>query len=71
VDLHSALAAVFASGGPPAEGVPWAVMLALGVHALSKSVTAVLSGGAPYAAWLVPGLLAHTAVCMALLAVLR
>jgi uncharacterized membrane protein (DUF4010 family) len=71
VDLHSALAAVFASGGPPAEGVPWAVMLALGVHALSKSVTAVLSGGARYAAWLVPGLLAHTAVCMALLAVLR
>lgn len=71
VDLHSALAAVFASGGPPADGVPWAVMLALGVHALSKSVTAALSGGVRYAAWLVPGLLAHTAVCMALLVALR
>lgn len=71
LDLHSALAAVFASSGPPAGGVPWAVMLALGVHALSKSVTAALSGGVRYAAWLVPGLLAHTAVCMALLVALR
>lgn len=71
VDLHSALAAVFASGGPPSDGVPWAVMLALGMHALSKSVTAALSGGVRYAAWLVPGLLAHTALCMALLVALR
>jgi uncharacterized membrane protein (DUF4010 family) len=71
VDLHSALAAVFTSGEPPQGGVPWAVMLALGVHALSKSVTAAVSGGVRYAAWLVPGLWAHTAVFMALLAVLR
>jgi uncharacterized membrane protein (DUF4010 family) len=68
VDLHSALAAVFVSAEPPAGGAPWAVMLALGVHALSKSVTAAVSGGVRYAAWLVPGLLAHTAVCMVLLA---
>lgn len=71
VDLHSALAAVFTSGEPPQGGVPWAVMLALAVHALSKSVTAAVSGGVRYAAWLVPGLWAHTAVFMALLAVLR
>lgn len=72
VDLHSALAAVFASSEPPAaSAVPWAVLLALGVHALSKSVTAALSGGLRYAVWLVPGLLAHTAVCMVLLAVWR
>ncbi|WP_066267716.1 MgtC/SapB family protein [Hydrogenophaga palleronii] len=69
VDLHSALAAVFVSSEPPQAGVPWALMLALGVHALSKSVTAALSGGVRYAAWLVPGLLVHTGLCMALLAV--
>lgn len=72
VDLHSALAAVFASSEPPAVGaIPLAVMLALGVHALSKSTTAMLTGGSRYAAWLMPGLLLHTALCMALLAFLR
>ncbi len=69
VDLHAALAAVFASGEPPADGgMPLAVMLALGVHALSKSTTAALTGGARYAAWLAPGLLVHTALCMVILA---
>ncbi len=69
-DLHSALAAVFASSEPPQAGtLPWAVMLALGVHALSKSATAGATGGARYLAWLAPGLLAHTALCIALLAV--
>ncbi|QHE88764.1 MgtC/SapB family protein [Hydrogenophaga sp. BPS33] len=71
VDLHSALAAVFASSEPPQASAPWAVALALGVHALSKSATAFLSGGARYAAWLVPGLLVHTVVCTLLLATLR
>jgi len=71
VDLHSALAAVFASVEPPRGGAPWALMLALGVHALSKSVTAALSGGVRYVAWLVPGLWVHTVVCIGLMAALR
>lgn len=64
-DLHAALAAVFASSGPvgPAAALP--VMLALLVHAGSKSVTAGLVGGARYLAWLAPGLWLHTLVCVA------
>jgi len=69
-DLHSALAAVFASS-PPGGGVELAVMLALGVHALSKSVTAGLVGGARYLVWLAPGLWAHTLLGVALIALVR
>ena len=58
-DLHAALAAVFASS-PPGSGAQQAVMLALAVHAFSKSVTAWLVGGAQYLVWLAPGLWAHT-----------
>jgi uncharacterized membrane protein (DUF4010 family) len=65
-DLHSALAAVFASAAPD-EPALLAVMLALAVHALSKSVTAGLVGGLRYLAWLAPGLWAHTALGIALL----
>jgi uncharacterized membrane protein (DUF4010 family) len=65
-DLHSALAAVFASATPDGPAT-LAVMLALGVHALSKSVTAGLVGGLRYLAWLAPGLWAHTALGIALL----
>jgi uncharacterized membrane protein (DUF4010 family) len=65
-DLHSALAAVFASAAPDRTAT-LAVMLALAVHALSKSVTAGLVGGARYLAWLAPGLWAHTALGIALL----
>ena len=66
-DLHSALAAVFTSG-PPAPIGHQAVMGALAVHALSKSVTASLVGGRSYALWFLPGLWAHTALVMGLLA---
>jgi uncharacterized membrane protein (DUF4010 family) len=68
-DLHSALAAVFTSG-PPAPIGHQAVMGALAVHALSKTVTAGLVGGRTYAMWFLPGLWAHTALVMGLLFVL-
>ena len=67
-DLHAALAAVFASSGPVlAGGAAWPVMLALAVHAGSKSLTAGLVGGWAYLGWLAPGLWLHTAVVIALL----
>lgn len=69
-DLHAALAAVFASS-LPASGAQQAVMLALGVHAFSKSVTAGLVGGAQYLVWLAPGLWAHTLLGVTLLAIVR
>jgi uncharacterized membrane protein (DUF4010 family) len=69
-DLHAALAAVFASS-QPGSGAELAVMLALAVHALSKSVTAGLVGGARYLAWLAPGLWAHTLLGVTLLATVR
>jgi len=68
VELHSTLAAVFATTLPTSDGAAIrAVMLALAVHALSKSVTAGLVGGVRYLAWLAPGLWAHTALGIALL----
>jgi uncharacterized membrane protein (DUF4010 family) len=69
-DLHAALAAVFASSAP-GSGAELAVMLALAVHAFSKSVTAGLVGGARYLAWLAPGLWAHTLLGVALIALIR
>jgi uncharacterized membrane protein (DUF4010 family) len=68
-DLHSALAAVF-SWGPPAPIGHQAVVGALAVHALSKSVTASLVGGRRYALCLLPGLWGHTLLVMGLLFVL-
>ena len=68
-DLHAAMAAVFASSGDSlsvSSAVP--VMLALAVHAASKSVTAGLVGGQHYLLWLAPGLWAHTLLVIALLA---
>jgi uncharacterized membrane protein (DUF4010 family) len=68
-DLHAALAAVFASSGPVlADDAIWPVMLALAVHAGSKSLTAGLTGGHRYLGWLAPGLWLHTALVIALLA---
>lgn len=62
-DLHASLAAVFASGGPAGGGAAvWAVMLALLVHAGSKSATAGIVGGWRYLAWLAPGLWLHMAL---------
>lgn len=68
-DLHAALAAVFSSSGAklgPDAAIP--VMVALTVHAGSKSVTAGLVGRWPYLRWLAPGLWVHTVVCVALIA---
>lgn len=63
-DLHAALSAVFASSGPSGSAA-LPVMLALLVHAGSKSLTAGLVGGRRYLAWLAPGLWVHTLVCVA------
>lgn len=69
VDLHSALSAVFASAEPRADGAALqALMLALLVHAGSKSVTAAVTGGWRYLAWLAPGLWVHTLLAVALIA---
>ena len=68
-DLHAAMAAVFSSSGDTlsaSNSVP--VMLALAVHAGSKSVTAGLVGGRRYLMWLAPGLWVHTLIVIALLA---
>jgi uncharacterized membrane protein (DUF4010 family) len=67
-DLHAAMAAVFASSGAslsPGDALP--VMLALAVHAGSKSMTAGLVGGRRYLMWLAPGLWAHTLLIIGLL----
>lgn len=62
-EVHAALAAVMTHGGPTPLLVQ-ALVLGLSVHAVSKSVTAGLSGGRAYLAWVVPGLLSHTAACV-------
>ena len=71
LDLHAATAAVLVQGPPPADGGPptllAALMGALGMHAASKTVTAVLGGGRRYALQLAPGLWLHTAACIAAL----
>ena len=49
VDLHSALAAVFAPAPPDAAGKALgAAILAISVHAFSKSATAWFAGGWRY-----------------------
>lgn len=69
VDLHSAMSAVFASTAPGTDSAGLqAVMLALVVHAGSKSVTAGVAGGWRYLAWLAPGLWVHTLLTVALIA---
>ncbi|MEY5100722.1 MAG: hypothetical protein RJA36_3441 [Pseudomonadota bacterium] len=68
-DLHSSLAAALAPAPPQSDGrVLETVMLAVTVHAFSKSATAVFSGGWRYLAWVAPGVLAHTVACVAGLA---
>ena len=42
----------------------WALVLAVGVHGVSKATTAGLAGGARYFWWLAPGLALHTAVAV-------
>lgn len=66
VDLHAAMTAALALGPPGQDGGGvQALALAIGVHGLGKAVTASLSGGLPYARWLLPGLALHTLVGVA------
>lgn len=70
VDLHAAAAAVLVvaqPGSAVAATLPLALSAALAVHAVSKCVTAWLSGGRRYVQALAPGLLLHTALVIALL----
>lgn len=68
-ELHAAAAAVMTQS-PAASGAAFTALCgALGVHALAKCFTAWLSGGWPYVGALAPGLLGHTALVLALLAV--
>lgn len=69
VDLHSSVAAVLALSAPSSPGLGYtALMLAIGVHGVSKAATAGFAGGMRYLGWLAPGLFLHTAVCVAGLA---
>ncbi len=69
VDLHSSVAAVLALAAPGEPGIGFtALMLAIGVHGVSKAATAGFAGGMRYLGWLMPGLIVHTAVCIAGLA---
>lgn len=69
VDLHSSVAAVLALSTPSSPGLGYtALMLAIGVHGVSKAATAGFAGGMRYQGWLAPGLFLHTAVCVAGLA---
>ncbi|MGE3349146.1 MAG: MgtC/SapB family protein [Ramlibacter sp.] len=66
-DLHAAAAAVMVRQVPGPSGAA-ALILAIGVHALSKLVTGWISGGRRYALALAPGLLGHTVLTTGLLA---
>jgi uncharacterized membrane protein (DUF4010 family) len=66
-DLHASAAAVFSDAGPSNSSLQ-ALMLVLLVHAASKSVTALASGGWAYLGWLAPGLWLHTLLGVGLLA---
>ena len=69
VDLHSSVAAVLALATPGEPGMGFAaLMLAIGVHGVSKAATAGFAGGMRYLGWLAPGLFLHTLACVAGLA---
>lgn len=69
VDIHATAAAVLGQA-PEAGGMAvTALMGALSIHAVSKCVTAGLSGGRAYTVAVAPGILGHTAVAVGLLAV--
>ncbi|MDD2546059.1 MAG: MgtC/SapB family protein [Burkholderiaceae bacterium] len=73
-DLHSATAAVLMSGGPELPAAPimaQALMAAVLVHAGSKSVVALVSGGLRYAAYVAPGVFAHSLVFVGCLGLVR
>ena len=70
-DVHAATAAVLVRGGPDSAAAPaiaQALMAALLVHAGSKCVVALASGGWRYALAVAPGVLAHTLAFVGVLA---
>ena len=70
-DVHAATAAVLVRGGPDSVAAPAiasALMVALLVHAGSKSAVALTSGGWRYALAVAPGILAHTLAFVGVLA---
>ena len=70
-DVHAATAAVLVRGGPASGAAPaiaQALMAALLVHAGSKCVVALASGGWRYALAVAPGVLAHTLAFVGVLA---
>ena len=72
-DVHAAAAAVLMHAlptEPEAIGVERALMAALLVHAVSKSVVAWVSGGGAYALAVAPGVLAHTLAFVGVLVLL-
>ncbi|WP_312780065.1 MgtC/SapB family protein [Acidovorax temperans] len=72
-DVHAAAAAVLMHAlptEPEAVGVERALMAALLVHAVSKSVVAWVSGGGAYALAVAPGVLAHTLAFVGVLVLL-
>ncbi|PTT23060.1 hypothetical protein DBR12_02440, partial [Acidovorax sp. HMWF029] len=73
-DVHAATAAVLVRGGPDSAAAPaiaQALMAALLVHAGSKCVVALASGGWRYALAVAPGVLAHTLAFVGVLALQR
>ena len=72
-DVHAATAAVLMHAlptEPAAVGVERALIAALLVHAVSKSVVAWVSGGGAYALAVAPGVLAHTLAFVGVLVLL-
>ncbi|WP_087747731.1 MULTISPECIES: MgtC/SapB family protein [unclassified Acidovorax] len=70
-DVHAATAAVLVRGGPDSAAGPAiasALMAALLVHAGSKCVVALASGGWRYALAVAPGIVAHTLAFVGVLA---
>jgi uncharacterized membrane protein (DUF4010 family) len=70
-DVHAATAAVLVRGGPDSAAGPAiaaALMAALLVHAGSKCVVALVSGGWRYALAVAPGIVAHTLAFVGVLA---
>lgn len=73
-DVHAATAAVLVRGGPDSAQAPAiasALMAALLVHAGSKCVVALASGGRRYALAVAPGIIAHTLAFVGVLALQR
>ncbi|WP_026436198.1 MgtC/SapB family protein [Acidovorax sp. JHL-9] len=73
-DVHAATAAVLVRGGPDSVAAPAiasALMVALLVHAGSKSAVALAIGGWRYALAVAPGILAHTLAFVGVLLALQ